>query len=121
VEDGSLSFADPDLHVDAHPEEEAREHARFHAQRSAAGIGAAVLRSGFTAGEHYWDCVVTDGEAWHYIRVIGRDVGPYPAFSAPQIGRAIERFVARLPPAYRLRGLINANPLHIDRSGAIDD
>lgn len=129
-----MSFTDPPIpadpntrrepgapRLDTTPTDELLEHARFRARRSAAGIGAAVVRSGFTGGEHVWDCAVTDGQAWHYVHVIGRDIGPYPGFSAPEIERAIERFAAKLPRGYRLQGLLNANPLHIDRRGEIED
>src|SRR5438552_17240746 len=56
-----------------------REHAEFRARRSQAGIGAAVVFSGFEAGEHVWDRIITDRREWHYIRVLGPELGPYVA------------------------------------------
>jgi hypothetical protein len=96
-------------------------HAAFHARESPAGIGASVTRSGFDDGRHIWDAAVTDGHEWHYIRVVGSDLGPYPALSAEDIEESIERFAATLPERYRIRHLINANPLHVDRDGKVHD
>ncbi len=101
--------------------EEYLAHARFHAGVSASGIGAAVVRSGIKDEVHFWDCVVTDGREWHYIRVLGPDRGPFPSMSNDDIEAAIDRFAATLPTEYRLRALLNANPLHLHRTGEITD
>jgi hypothetical protein len=42
------------------------------------GIGSTVIRSGYKDSGHFWDCVVTDGREWHYIRVLGPDLGQFP-------------------------------------------
>ena len=103
------------------PVEEFVEHARFHAARSRSGVGAAVTRSTFENGERIWDCIVTDGREWHYIRVLGDDVGPFPGVSSEDIEEAIDRFAETLPADYRLRHLLNANPLHLSRDGEVHD
>jgi hypothetical protein len=103
------------------PVEEFLNHAEFHAERSRSGIGAAVTRSTFENGERIWDCVVTDGREWHYIRVLGDEVGPFPDISSEDIEAAIDRFAARLPAPYRVRHLLNANPLHLNRDGEVHD
>ena len=95
--------------------------AGFHAGVSASGIGAAVVRSGIEDEVHFWDCVVTDGRKWHYIRVLGPDLGPFPSTPNDDIEGAIDRFAATLPTDYRLSALLNANPLHLHRSGEITD
>lgn len=105
-----------------HPsEDELREHAAFDARRSASGIGAAVARSGYSAGGHFWDCIVSDGDEWHFIRVLGTDLGPSPDLGGGDIEQGIERFAATLPESSRLGALLSANPLHVDRSGTVRD
>jgi hypothetical protein len=96
-------------------------HAEFHARESPAGIGAAVTASRFENGQHIWDAIVTDGHEWHYIRVLGPDLGAYPQLASEDIEQSIERFAATLPEKYRLRHLLNANPLHVDRNGTVQD
>jgi hypothetical protein len=103
------------------PIEEYRAHAEFHARESPVGIGAAVTDSRFEDGQHIWDCIVTDGREWHYIRVRGVDLGPYPNLSSEDVEHGIERFAATLPAPDRIRHLLNANPLHIDRDGNVRD
>ena len=98
-----------------------RAHAAFHARQSASGIGAAVIRSSFADSGRRWYCIVTDGDERHYMYVLGPDLGPYPNLSAEDIEEGIERFAAALPAQGRIRHLLNANPLHIDRSGVIRD
>ena len=98
-----------------------RAHAAFHARQSASGIGAAVIRSSFENGVHRWECIVTDGVEFHYVYVLGPDLGPHPDLSSEDIEQAIERFAATFPEQARMRGLLNANPLHIDRHGVIRD
>jgi hypothetical protein len=80
-----------------------------------------VVRSGFEHGHHVWDCVVTDAREWHYVRVLGRDLGAFPNLPTEDVERGIERFAAKLPTEYRLRALLNANPLHIDSHGEVTD
>lgn len=115
----------PDAFDDGSPdrpsEDELRAHAEFGARRSASGIGAAVARSGYYQGEHFWECVVSDGKEWHFIRVVGRDLGPATDLASEQIEHGIERFAASLPGSYRLSALVNTNPLHVDRSGTVTD
>lgn len=96
-------------------------HAQFHARESPTGIGAAVISSEIEGGEHTWECVVTDGREWHYVRVLGTGVGPFPGISAEDVEQGIERFAATLPAQHRIRHLLNANPLHIDRAGSVSD
>ena len=103
------------------PVDDSLEHARFHLRVGASGIGSSVVRSGYGDGGHFWDCVVTDGREWHYVRVLGPDLGPFPPLSNEDIESGIGRFAATLPAAGRLRALLNANPLHIARSGEISD
>lgn len=95
-------------------------HAIFRAAHSPAGIGAATVES-LIGNEHTWDCIVTDGSEWHYVRVLGRGVGPFPNVSAEDVEESLERFAASLPEDGRLRHLVNLNPLHIDRERRIDD
>jgi hypothetical protein len=96
-------------------------HAEFHARESASGIGTAVTASRFENGRHIWDVIVTDGHEWHYIRVLGPDLGAYPQLGSEDIEESIERFAATLPEQYRIRHLLNANPLHVDRDGRVRD
>ncbi len=98
-----------------------RAHAEFHARQSPSGIGAAVTRSDFDGESHVWECVVSDGREWHYVRVLGPGLGPYPGLSSEDIEEGIARFAATLPQAYRIRQVLNANPLHIDRDGVVRD
>jgi hypothetical protein len=100
-------------------DDDLRAHAAFAAGRSASGIGAAVVRSGYRDGEHFWECIVSDGEEWHFIRVLGVDLGPSPDLATEDIDQGIERFAATLPEPYRLGTLLNANPLHVDRRGTV--
>jgi hypothetical protein len=103
------------------PAELYRAHAMVRARDSASGIGAAVVRSAFEDEGHVWDCVVTDGDEWHYIRVVGPDVGPFRNFPSEEVESAVERFAAALPAKARIRHLLNANPLHIDHDGNVSD
>jgi hypothetical protein len=96
-------------------------HAQFHARDSPSGIGAAVVRSTFEGGHRLWDCIVTDGGEWHYLRVLGDEVGPFPDFSVEDIELAIERFASTLPTPSRIRHLQSANPLHLRRDGEVRD
>jgi hypothetical protein len=103
------------------PVDEALAHAQFHARTGVSEIGSTVIRSGFKDSGHFWDCVVTDGREWHYIRVLGPGLEPFASFSSEDIESGIDRFAATLPSEGRLRALLNANPLHIDSSGEISD
>jgi hypothetical protein len=106
---------------DQTPVEEHLIHARFQARENPTGIGAAVVGSAFEDGRHVWNCIVTDGREWHYIRVLGVDLGPSPDISPEDVEQGIERFAATLPAPDRIRHLVNANPLHIDRDGIVED
>ena len=96
-------------------------YAMSRASQSDSGIGAAVVSSVPTEATHFWDCVATDGHEWHYVRVLGVDLGPFPNLSPRRIEEGIERFAETLPTAYRIRHLLNANPLHVDGSGSVTD
>jgi hypothetical protein len=80
-----------------------------------------VIRSALEDGQRVWDCIVSDGSEWHYVRVLGVDLGPYPSLSAEDVEQGIERFAGTLPEQDRIRHLLNANPLHIDRRGTVRD
>jgi hypothetical protein len=95
--------------------------AESRARKSPAGVGAAVLSSTFVDGAHRWESVVSDGGEWHYVTVVGTDVGVHPDISSQAVERGIERFAATLPAEGRLRALLNANPLHIDSAGVVRD
>ncbi|MEA2159009.1 MAG: hypothetical protein QOD66_1389 [Solirubrobacteraceae bacterium] len=97
------------------------EHAEFHRREDGIGIGVAVVRSSFERGAHVWDCVASDGREWHYIRVLSEELGPFPNVSAEEVERGVGQFAANLPERYRIRHLLNANPLHIDGTGAVAD
>jgi hypothetical protein len=95
--------------------------AEFRARETPAGIGAAVVSSTFTDAGHRWESVVSDGREWHYVTVLGTDVGAHPDISSQDVERGIERFAATLPADGRLRALRNANPLHVDSAGVVRD
>jgi hypothetical protein len=101
--------------------EESLARAEDRLKASPAGIGAAAVYSGFQNGEHIWDCIVVDGREWHYVRVIGSDLGPYPGLSPEDVEGGIERFAATLPAQNRILQLLGANPLHTDRQGNVED
>lgn len=107
--------------MNSNPVTDFRAHAEFHARESPTGIGAAVVESSFEAGEHVWECIVTDGREWHYVRVVGVELPPFPNISTERVEQGIERFAATLPAQDRLRHLLNANPLHIDGDGTVSD
>ncbi|HWE10944.1 MAG TPA: hypothetical protein VG325_16465 [Solirubrobacteraceae bacterium] len=96
-------------------------HAQARAREKPAGIGASVVDSNFGRGRYVWDCIVTDGSEWTYVSVAGVDVGPHPNLSAEDVEQGVERFAATLPATGRIRHLINASPLHIDRDGHVSD
>jgi hypothetical protein len=103
------------------PAKDFRAHAEFHARDSPSGLGAAVIRSTSENGKHVWECIVTDGYEWHYVRVVGIGLGPFPNLSAEDVEWGIERFAATLPARDRIRHLLNANPLHIRADGTVSD
>jgi hypothetical protein len=47
-----------------------------------------------------WDCIVSDGREWHYVRVLGPDLDPCPNLSAADDAAAVKRL------AVTLRGLL---------------
>jgi hypothetical protein len=110
-----------DRSPDSPSEEDLRAHAAFQARRDASGIGAAVVRSVRSHDEHFWECMVSDGEQWHFIRVFGVDLGPSTLIAPEDIEHGIQRFAATLPDSNRLSALLNANPLHVDRTGTVSD
>ena len=97
------------------------DHLAFRARVSDTGIGAAVVTARYEAGHRSWDCIVGDPDEWHYLRVIGVDLGPFVGLPPEDIEDGLERFAASLRAADRLRRLINFNPLHIDRHGIVRD
>jgi hypothetical protein len=101
--------------------EEHLDHLAFRARFSDTGIGAAVVTAKYKAGHRSWDCIAGDRDEWHYLQVIGVDLGPFAGLPPEDIEDGIERFAATLPAEYRLRRLINFNPLHIDRHGTVGD
>jgi hypothetical protein len=102
-------------------DEDYRAHAEFRASQSPSGIGAAVIESSFDGAEHIWTCVVSDGDEWHYIRVLGPELGPFPDVPPEAVEQGIERFAATLPAQHRIRHLLNGNPLHMDRERNVTD
>jgi hypothetical protein len=103
------------------PNEQYIAHAEFHALENQIGIGAAAVRSTYEDGERIWYCIVSDGHEWHYIRVTGTDLGPFPNISTEDVEEGILGFAETLPASFRIRHLLNANPLHIDRNGNVGD
>ena len=79
------------------------------------------MRSSFEHGERVWDVIVRDADEWHYVRVLGFDLGPFSNISTEDIEQGVERFAATLPAERRLRQLLNASPLHIGRDGKVRD
>ena len=106
--------------VSVTPAEQYRAHAAFRARRNGIGIGATVVRSTSPESEHVWECIVTDGREWHYIRVLGSGLGPFPDIPVEAIESGIERF-AGAPAQNRTYNLLIANPLHIDRNRNVSD
>ena len=80
-----------------------------------------MVSSKYEDGKRIWDCVVSDGGEWHYIRVESTELGPFPNISSEDVEEGIIRFAATLPAPNRIRHLLNANPLHVDRDGAVSD
>jgi hypothetical protein len=103
------------------PTADALSHAGFHLREDGTGIGAAVVRSSFEHDERVWDVIVRDAEEWHYVRVLGFDLGPFSQISTENIEEGVERFAATLPAEQRLYQLVNASPLHIGRDGKVRD
>ena len=97
------------------------DHLAFRARFSNAAIGAAVVTARYEARHRSWDCIAGDRYEWHYLRVIGVDLGPFAGLPPEDIEDGIERFAATLPAEDRLHQLINFSPLHIDRHGTVDD
>jgi hypothetical protein len=95
--------------------------AESRARENPAGIGAAVVNSTFSGAARRWETIVSDGREWHYVTVLGPEVGAHPDISSQNVERGVERFAATLPADGRLRALLNANPLHIDGAGAVRD
>jgi hypothetical protein len=103
------------------PAEEHLDHLAFRARFGDTGIGAAVVTAKYEAGHRIWDCIAGDPDEWHYLQVIGVDLGPFAGMPPADIEDGIERFAATLPAEDRLHQLINFSPLHIDRQGIVDD
>jgi hypothetical protein len=120
VEDADVTSA-PVRRVSVTYAEQYRAHAAFRARRNGIGIGAALVRSTSDESEHVWECIVTDGREWHYIRVLGPGLGQFPDIRVAEIESGIERFAGTLPAQNRIYNLLNANPLHIDRNRNMSD
>jgi hypothetical protein len=103
------------------PTADALSHAEFRLREDGTGVGAAVVRSSFEHGERVWDIIIRDADEWHYVRVLGSDLGPFSNISTESVEQGIERFAATLPAEQRLRRLLNASPLHIGRDGKVRD
>lgn len=101
--------------------EEHLDHLAFRARFSDSGIGAAVVTARYEAGHRSWDCIAGDTDEWHYVRVIGVDLGPFAGLPPEDIEDGTERFAATLSAEDRLHQLINFSPLHIDRDGTVSD
>jgi hypothetical protein len=97
------------------------DHLAFRARSGDTGIGAAVVTAKYASGHRSWDCIAGDLGEWHYLQVIGVDLGPFAGLPPEEIEDGIERFGATLPAADRLHQLINFSPLHIDRHGTVGD
>src|ERR1700761_7373532 len=98
------------------PAEEHLDHLAVRAR-----LGAAVVTAKYEAGHRNWDCIAGDPDEWHYLQVIGVDLGPFSGLPPEDIEDGIERFGATLPTGDRLHQLINFSPLHIDRHGTVGD
>jgi hypothetical protein len=97
------------------------DHLAFRARWSESGLGAAVVITNYEAGRRSWDCIAGDLDEWHYVLVIGLDLGPFVGLPPEDIEDGIEQFGATLPAGDRLHQLINFSPLHIDRHGTVGD
>jgi hypothetical protein len=91
--------------------------AKARAAQSPSGIGAAVVRSEPGARGHTWQCVVTDGNEWHYVEVMGPEAGFSADIPDEDIETTVERFAEGLPEDYRLGGVVNASPLQFTPDG----
>jgi hypothetical protein len=103
------------------PVRESIERAELRARVSGAGVGAAVVDTAFRGGAHVWNCIVSDGRRWRYVRVIGEGLGPFHNLRPERVEDGIERFAETLPADGRLQFLLDANPLHIDADGNVGD
>jgi hypothetical protein len=100
---------------------DARAHAEFQARRNCCGIGASVTRVSQDGEDRTWQCVISDGHNWHYIRLIGEGRGRFPNFSPVAVEESIYRFAESLPESGRLWHLLNANPLRMSPHGIVRD
>ena len=97
------------------------DHLAFRARRSDVGLGVSVVITKYEARHRSWECIAGDPDEWHYLRVIGVDLGPFAGLPPEDVEDGIERFGTTLPAADRLHQLINFSPLHIDRHGTVGD
>lgn len=100
---------------------DARAHAEFQAARNRSGIGASVTRAFDDGDDRAWQCVISDGHAWHHIRLVGVGIGRWPNLSPAALEQGISRFAESLPESGRLQHLLNANPLRVSRAGIVRD
>jgi hypothetical protein len=96
-------------------------HLAFRVRAGDTGIGAAVVTARYESERRCWDCIVGDLDEWHYVQVIGIDLGPFTAVPPEDIEDGVERFGAALPREDRLHQLINFSPLHVDRHLRVGD
>ena len=52
--------------------------------------------------------LVSDRREWHYIHVLGPELGRYPNLPPEDIEQGIENFAATLPAQQRIHHLLNA-------------
>jgi hypothetical protein len=114
-----MSEADSDRSADRDPVEYYVESAKSRAAESGIGVGVAVVRSGYKDGHHLWECIVSDGNEWHYLDVVGEGLGQFEEFSPERIERGVEQFAAAEPAENRLQAVRNANPLHINEAAQV--
>jgi hypothetical protein len=97
------------------------EHLAFRVRCGGTGIGAAVVTARYEGEQRCWDCIVGNPDEWHYVQVIGVDLGPFVGVPPEAIEDGIERFGAAFPAKDRLHQLINFSPLHFDRHHTVGD
>lgn len=68
------------------------------------------------AAKHFWECIVSEEDGRHFIRVLNVGLGTPTDLASEEIEQGIERFAATLPDSYRLGALVNVNPCRSRRS-----
>jgi hypothetical protein len=111
----------PDSDRDQEPVNYYVEAAKARASENGIGVGVAVVESEYKDGGRVWECVAADGNEWHYLQVIGTDLGSFEDLEPEVIERGVERLAAGEPEDYRLGAVLNASPLHINKQGVVTD